>query len=343
MLLIKLLLLCGVSTYHIGNSLTFDSLGRGLDGVYSMERVYDAYGYDYTLGLHVDSNTTMKMQWDNPNGELTNGVDFTKGGNYTTALANGGWDALTLQPFAGTGSTLGQDVEAIQNFRALAPYARHYIYQTWPRQSDGNYTTYWENMSTNFTLSSPTAHSRNYYKSLRNSLDSETLFEIPTGEVRNNINKAIESGDITEITANDMYRDNTHASWIIGRYVATMTVFSTIERKDINGFIPPEESFPSDILTPAIYTKLNKIIWDTVSTYPFAAISDWNYDGYVDNVDLDIIFDQYGLKTDGKDILLWQRNFRPREMQQAFTQQIPEPSCWIFMLPLLVSRHFRKK
>lgn len=329
----------GFSSYHIGNSLTFDSLGNSSsniqNGPYGIESIADFYGIDLEMSMHVDSSQALHSIWNNPMGK--GGIDAkrTPYNDFTNALTNYQWDALTLEPYLSQGATLGSDKEAISNFITLANEANSvktfYVYQVWPRQSWGNYTEYW-NLNTEYTDNITTRPTKKYYESLMNWAHSTyttqgiPVLEIPTGEVWNNINLGIESGYITEITMADMYRDDLHASGPIGRYVAAATVFSTMTKTNITDLIPPSQFSPV-YLAPPLYSKLNEIIWKTVQDHYFSGISDKNNDGWVDSDDLSVIMEG---EANGREFLAWQRNYRAAPTFNS----VPEPNTLILSILL---------
>ncbi len=343
------ILLCGIfatnlygfSSYHIGNSLTFDSLGNSSsniqNGPYGIEDIAGFYGIDLTMSMHVDSSQALHSIWNNPNGAGGIDAERTPYGNYTNALANYQWDALVLEPYLSQSANLGTDKEAISNFITLANEANSvktfYVYQVWPRQSWGDYTDSWLTPSPNED-SYPTRPRREYYENLMEWAYSEytlqgiSVLEIPTGEVWNNINIAINSGEITEIVMREMYRDDLHGSGRLGRYVAAATVFATITKTNISDLIPPEQFSPS-YYNPVVYEKINKIIWETVENHYYAGISDKNNDGWVDNDDLSVIMEG---EANGREFLAWQRNYRAAPTFNS----VPEPNTLILSILLLI-------
>lgn len=327
-MILKLLLLCTVNTYHIGNSLTFDSLGNSesniQNGPYGIERIADYYGVDLNMSMHVDSSQGLKSIWDNPLG-VGGIVDAQRSpyNDFTNAFSNFTWDKVVLEPYRKPGETLGTDKEMIANFMGLSPNSTFYIYQVWPPQSFGNYDDYWLS-NWEYTDNVVTRPMRSYYQALMPYLNqNQVVREIPTGEILFNIHESIESGYITEFSFSDLYRDDLHASGNLGRYIAATTVFSTMLKMDVTNLLPPE-TFSPGLVAPSAYEKINQIIWDTVSLNRYSGISDINDDNFVDTADLNLILDGYGTEYDGRDILLWQRNFNPAPTLQAL--QVPEPS-----------------
>ena len=100
-----------------------------------------------------------------------------------------------------------------------------------------------------------------------------TVREIPNGEVWNQVILAIESGEITEISSMaSLYRDDLHASYQIGRYLAAATNFAVMFQTNPSGMVPPSPQF-SQAYPQSLYDKLNQIIWDVVTSDPHTGIS----------------------------------------------------------------------
>lgn len=336
-----------VSTYHIGNSLTNDGLG-GNDtgsmqtGTYGLEAFGDLYGYDYTLAMHIDAGQGLRSMWDNPQGE--GGIDAKRlpYGGYSNALTNYKWDAVFLEPFRKQGETFGTDKQAITNFINLTQTnpdnanTIFYIYQVWPQRSDGdyNYTQYWASGSPNIdsTIVRP---KRRYYDNLMAwahdtfTANGTIIREVPTGEVWNRVSLAIQSGEITGITMDDLYRDNLHASKEIGRYLASATIFATLFKQDINGMVPPVAQF-GEAYPQSLYDQFNQIIWDVVTSDPDTGVTDFNNDGWVDANDLAAWQTGYAAGDySGRDLLYWQRTYRAAAA--AAFAVVPEPATLIMV------------
>lgn len=338
--------LAAFNSYHIGNSLTNDGLGNNSGnvqtGTYGLEAMGDLYGYDYSLSMHIDTSQGLTSIWDNPAGV---DVKRTPYGDFTNALTNYQWDAVVLEPYRKPSETLGTDKAAITNFINLThsnpanANTIFYIYQVWPQQSYGNYTTYWNSASPNVdsTLVRPM---RQYYDNLmawaRDTYNANgtIIREVPTGEVWNRINLAIEAGEITGITMADLYRDDLHASGPLGRYVAAATVFATLFQQDVNGMVPPPAQFGT-IFPQSLYDQFNRIIWQVVTSDPDTGIADFNNDGWVDAGDLAEWKSGYATgEYTARDFLYWQRSYR--NTIQATLAVVPEPSSIAIALTLAV-------
>jgi hypothetical protein len=362
-----------VTSYHIGNSLMEDGLG-GFDGknpqvgVYRLETMARTYGYDYSLGTHLDYSQPMHAIWSNPNGVGSEGVNQSRQpyGYWDNALANYHWDHVLFEPYYSGQSTVGSDKESIGNF---INYTRQnpanlntifYAYQVWPQQawinSAGSYTNYWNSYDlsqiSDSTLTRPMRAQYDYLMDWAQSTYAPQgilVRTIPNGEVWNQVSLAIEAGEISELTVPDLYRDGLHGSYSIGRYLATVTNFATMFQTDPRGMVTATlfgTTYPQ-----SLYDKLNKIVWQVVSSDPYTGIADFNDDGYVSQADLALWQSSYGLSaagdadgdgdTDGQDFLVWQRAIQNISTISAMI--VPEPATILLLSTGLILFGGRRK
>ncbi len=351
-----------VSSFHIGNSLMNDGLGNVAGqvqtGTYGIEAIADFYGHDdYLVSMHIDSSMAMHTIWDNPDGappDVLIDVKRTPYGSYTNAFANYHWDHVLLEPYLSQEAEFGTDKAAMANFIDLARQnpANHdtvfYVYQVWPRQFDGNYSTNWLSPSPDDD-STRTRAKREYYDHFMDwaheTYDPQGILvrEIPVGEVWHRINLMIESGEITGITTADLYRDQIHASVSLGRYLAAATNFATMFQTDIRGLVLPAAQFGS-AYPQSLYDQFNEVIWEVVTSDSDTGIADFNDDGSVSSADLTIWKNAFGVSaagdtdgdgdTDGQDFLNWQRNYggEPPALNSSTASAIPEPTAVLLAL-----------
>jgi hypothetical protein len=344
--------------------------GNSQTGTYGLESMGRMYGYDYSLGMHIDSSMSMRSIWENPAGNGADGVNVWRRtyGKWDSALVDLHWDHVLFEPYLSQSSKLGDDKEMIGNF---INYTRQnsanldtdfYVYQVWPQQSwinsAGSYSNYWNSYDlSQISDNSETRPYRAQYEYLmdwaQNTYASQGILvrTVPNGEVWNQVSLAIESGEITELALPDLYRDNLHGSYSIGRYLAAATSFATMFQTDPTGMPVPIQfgtSYPQ-----SVYDKLNEIIWDVVSSDPYSGIADFNDDGYVSQMDLALWRTSYGVSaaadadgdgdTDGQDFLIWQRAVQSISALSAVT--VPEPATALLLscgLILLSGRRNRR-
>ena len=267
-------------TYSVGNSLTWDSKPANY-GI-----IADATaGVTTTFGYHIRCGMPLNYIVANPT-EVC--VTPTGSGTYEPALSGNTWDAISIQPFPGPGSTLATDASAIATFTALAPTATPYIYAAWPsRPAAGtSFADIWDLPSSGLDGQS-TILSRDYFEDLitraRAAQPSGTpqVRMIPIGEVFVAFEQAINGGSLPTFTSiRDLYRDDLHLA-NVGRFLASTTAISTIYGIDPRGlsvdgiadFNSDPASWPTDqTITPELKLQLQTMVWDVVSTNPYTGV-----------------------------------------------------------------------
>ncbi len=270
-----------VRSYHIGNSLTNDSLGNLKRSTESsgLQEIAASYGQQLSIGFHIDSGRSLHTIWENPQGYGKEGINLTRApyNGFSNALPNYTWDAVVLQPYMSKGATLGSDKQMIANFAAMTSgNPNFYILQIWPQQKwaarEGSYQNYWDGSSVHHD-STPMQPRRAYYQNLMSELDSRYRM-IPIGEIFYEVAEAIEEGEFPELTGmSDFYRDNVHLSQKLGRYVATTALYATMYDHDIRDLTPPKTFLDPSSPTPTVMKRLNEIIWEVLTSDPYSGIS----------------------------------------------------------------------
>ncbi|QEG34705.1 hypothetical protein [Bythopirellula goksoeyrii] len=342
------------TSYHIGNSLTYDSLGnvKKTTNNSGFQEIAAFYGQTQAIGFHVDGGQPLHAIWNNPlgvPGSSDDDLDETREpyNGYSNALPNYSWDAVVLEPYFSQGATLGSDKQMLANFAGITSSSPwFYIMQVWPQTTWGDYQTYWDGPSLD-SDSTPTQPRREFYQNLMGDLDNRYRM-IPTGEVIYEIAKALATDAYPELAGLSIYnpadddlsfhRDTIHLSADLGRYVATATMYSTMHKQDIRGLVPPSNIFDPLVLTPSIADRLNSIIWDVVSSSPYSGIADFNDDGYVNATDLTLWQNEFGTTYDGSDFLNWQRQLLGGSNLLASAVPVPEPTSLALFVVFVVSQ-----
>ncbi|MDH3308539.1 MAG: S8 family serine peptidase, partial [Acidimicrobiia bacterium] len=169
-----------VTSFHIGNSLTWDLEPVGLEAL-AAER-----GYRHDTGYHIRCGSTLEGIWANPTDTCV--LPEPEFGFFTEALADHAWDAVMVQPYPGASSTLLDDESTVLNMIAMArdnpasQATRFYVYTGWPNLSTfGNWAA-----SAIDDDATPTVHAREYFEHLirRVRLQTEAdVFIVPVGDV----------------------------------------------------------------------------------------------------------------------------------------------------------------
>jgi hypothetical protein len=233
-------------------------------------------GFAAEAGYHIRANATLPYIAANPSDvTLTESFGFQKNyGTWDNALANYSWDVLTVQTYVG--STLGADTAAFNQFKNVAGSARTYLYAAWPSRL--NFQAEWDASSVNDsgTLSSQSAQ---YFDNLLSALGGDTHI-IPVGAVLSRLNQEIGLGHISALSSiDDLYRDDLHLSLGVGRYVASVTAFSTIYGMSAEGLSVPwmfynEDGSPSELtIDTGLRDQLASIAWDVVSNDPRTGVA----------------------------------------------------------------------
>lgn len=266
------------TSYHIGNSLTWDSRPEWMDDLAAQKGL----GL-HRAGWHDRGGASLSHLWANP--EDINVTPAEPYGSYPNALPNYKWSAVTLQtyePFA-EDATLADETQAALNFINLTrtnpqnDQTVFYILGAWPR-SDSDYATAWlaEFPDDGGKL---VERSRAFYETMLARVRAGTeaeVYIIPTGEVIYQLKLLIDKGELAGITSVDqLYRDSTHLSLDFGRYIAGATMFATLHRVNPEGLYDPDYpdlNDPNNPFSAEIYTQLNNVIWDVVSHYQYSGV-----------------------------------------------------------------------
>jgi hypothetical protein len=160
----------------------------------------------------------------------------------------------------------------------MAPDAQLYVYAGWPNiggaqypVTGASYEQVWSEPSAN-SADAPTDQVKAYYDNLYDALStSMSVHIIPVGYVLERLDQEMRAGHISGFgDAYDLYRDPYHLTTDVGRYVAGMTVFSTIFGRSAAGLEIPFDIYANggqSILSgnPVLRDQLAGLVWDVVS------------------------------------------------------------------------------
>ena len=342
-----------VNSFHIGSSLTWDSQPLGIAAI------AQDYGFDHTAGHHIRCSGSLNAIVGDPTDTCV--APVTEFGTYNEALPNHQWDAVTMESHRSRSfsSTLLSDATSILSIidTALANPANSdttfYIYSAWPRLEF--FETVWTS-SVPDVDSTPTKDAREYIEHLVNRVlaaTNEKVALIPVGEVLYELDQRMEAGLIPGFTdIGDFFRNDIHLKGDLGRYTVGVTVFATMYGINPTGSTKPDGFYGSEsAYTPDIYEAIHDAVWDVVSGNPNAisifSPADFQPDGLVDNVDLSVWAEAFGvdalgdtdrdIDTDGADFLTWQREFQenpPLLVNSVSKAIVPEPSSGLLVLIL---------
>lgn len=306
-----------ISLYQIGNSLTNNSTPEGVRAMATLA------GLDVSGGYHVRGNSTLEEIWNDAEGS---GVLFDEEvGRFNAALPNQAWDHITLQVSDGGVLTVDDNVAWMGQFRDLARLnpdnadTKYYMYGAWP------WTSRWQDWENPLSPTEASWHTRatfdEVYERLEATMPGEFSY-IPAGEVFDTIRQR-QDGEAFEGRRfiSNFYLDAIHLNEI-GRYVAATTVFSTVFRTNPIGVpVPRDQSgWGFDRLSDELALEIQEVVWEVVSQDPRTGVilpGDFNVDTRVDEVDLQILLDSFGARTnvtadtngdnrvDSEDVMVW--------------------------------------
>jgi hypothetical protein len=270
----SLLLSCAAvadSSYHIGNSLTWDMYMPAL------QQIAANFGESLTPGYHIRASKSLVFMLNNPSD-----VTIASPSIWPSALPGQQWSFVSFEPYPDpdTPSTLQTDITAAQTFIALvskpsSPTTVFFIYEAWPDQNAflGDYDAYWHQSIPN-NLDQKTLLARQYFDALFQRLNVQygnavTLRVIPIGDVLARINELILAGQFPGAgNITDFYRDTYHMG-SAGRFMAAITAFATMYGRNPSG--APYAAYlqfndGKVILTSQMAAQLESIVWDVVTS-----------------------------------------------------------------------------
>ncbi len=333
------------TSYHVGNSLTWDSRPQWMDD-FAVQKVVG----DHTVGYHVECGKSLPYIWDHPDSSCV--APVPQFGLYAEALPAHEWDALTLQPFNGGGATLAVDTARILDFLNLARTnpangdTAVYLLGAWPAKTGFSDTWLAEVPDADNT---PAQRARQYYDHLLNRVRASTdaeVYLIPSGAVLFELDARMKRGEVPGFdSVADLYRDNLHLTTDVGRFVAAATMFATLHRTTPHGLVHPnftDLTDPDNPFSSELYESLYDAIWDVVTSTVLTGVltpGDFDRDGDVDAFDLGVWQGGFGTAegttaadgdadgdgdVDAFDLGLWQANFGSGAAAAPST--VPEPT-----------------
>ena len=258
-----------INSFHIGNSLTWDSQPKGIAEIAKNQ------GYKASAGYHITCGKPLTHISQNPKDVCVKVVpEF---GYWGDALVKNKLDFVTMQPFRGA-STLKSEADAIINFIELCRSGEQnkdtifYIYATWPPQL--NYTKTWTSEFPNKDDQS-TVLCAQYFdhiiKRVRQRTDA-TVYLIPAGEVLYNLDLAFKKGRVKGLpNVQALFRDKVHLATDLGRFAVALTKYCTIYKQAPEGILKPEGYYGKDDskFTPEYYQLVYETVRKVIKNNPY--------------------------------------------------------------------------
>ncbi len=252
-----------IDVYHVGNSLTWDGQPR------TVQEFAESRGETHDMGYHIRCSWSLTRMLTDPTNTC---VSPTSYGTFEPGLSQNAWDAVTLQPYPSVRTTIQSEADSILSMinttrsNSANANTKFYIFTGWPTRGtliDGWNAETADEDNTPFQLSRDTHH--HVYNRVVAATDAE-VYLIPVGEIIYQLATTIQDGGIDGLTSyTQLYRDDFHMSYGLGRYVASATTFSTLYGDDLQGIALPGYS-------AAIGDAVNAIIWNEVRTNAFTGV-----------------------------------------------------------------------
>jgi hypothetical protein len=270
------------SSYHIGNSLTWDGQPEAVAAMASQRN------RELRVGYHIRCGSPLPRIAGDDETCVDPAPPF---GVWRQALAHHPFHVITIQPH--TGSTLKADeavileiIDSAQHAPAGAP-TQFFIYQAWPAMDadDSDYTALWNRPATDHD-DQRMVYSREYFEHLlrrvRRARPAAPIGMIPAGEVLAELDRRLKEGSLRLMdyqSAADFYRDRLHLS-VPGRFVAGSTIHAVIHDEDPTGLIKPDRFYNEvdDLeanlrwrghhLTPELQQAVQQLVWTVVTQRP---------------------------------------------------------------------------
>ena len=258
------------SSYHIGNSLTWDMYMPALPDIAA------SFGASLTPGYHIRTSHSLVYILNNPSDATIASPSI-----WPTALPSQPWTFVAFEPYPDpvTPSTLQTDITAAQTFIGLVPKTASpptvfFIYEAWPDQNAflTDYDAYWNQTIPN-DPGQLTLLARQYFDALLQRLTaiygkSVTVRVIPVGDVLDRIDQLIAAGQFVGATSiKDFYRDTYHMGQA-GRFMAAITALATMYGHNPTGAPWADYLQFNDgkvVLDAQMAAQLEGIVWDVLT------------------------------------------------------------------------------
>ncbi|GAB4167614.1 MAG: hypothetical protein Fur0032_05680 [Terrimicrobiaceae bacterium] len=249
--------------YTIGNSYS--------DHVVGIPAVSLSLGWPIDFGRHMIPGAGLTFIWNNPS------VGITEQGPYPQALPGKAWDFVTLQPWD---EPLGVATASAGQFAALLfdqnPTARVLILATssftkLPNSPAGAFSAAFESQPA--TNLGSRAFFEGLVDNLRGAFPGRTIALAPIQHVMAELDHRLANGEvIPEVATISDVLDGTGHFNARGRYLATLTLFSTMFRVPPTGAV--RQNFASGYSVSEAFAEYAwDLVWDVVSSEPYAAMN----------------------------------------------------------------------
>lgn len=258
-----------VNSFHIGNSLTWDSQPKGI------AEIAKNNGYKASAGYHITCGKPLTHISQNPKDVCVKVVpEF---GYWGDALVKNKLDFVTMQPFRGA-STLKSEEDAIINFIELCRSSEQnkdtvfYIYATWPAQLGyaKTWTTAFPDKDDQATILCA-QYFEHIIKRVRKRTDAP-VYLIPAGEVLYNLDLELRKGRVKGLPhVQALFRDKVHLTTDLGRFAVALTKYCTIYKQKPEGVLKPKGYYGKNAsaFSPEYYQLVYETVRKVIENNPY--------------------------------------------------------------------------
>ena len=258
-----------INSFHIGNSLTWDSQPKGIAAI------ANGQGYKASAGYHITCGKPLTHISKNPKDVCVKVVpEF---GYWGDALVKNKLDFVTMQPFRGE-STLKSEADAIINFIELCRSGVQnkdtvfYIYATWPPQLDYSKTWISEFPDKDDAKTVLCAqYFEHIIKRVRKRTDA-TVYMIPAGEVLYNLDLELRKGKVKGLAnVQALFRDKVHLTHDLGRFAVALSKYCTIYKQNPEGITKPAGFYGKNdsAYSPEYYQLVYETVRKVIKNNPY--------------------------------------------------------------------------
>lgn len=244
-----------ITSYHIGNSLTWDARPTAYPDLSAQ------LGLEHESGHHILCGKSLAFIVRRHH--LTC-KDETPFGRWREALPGSVWDTVSLQLYPHIDSTLTTETAAAIKLIDLAQEnpenadTQFVIYGAWPAQIDHeSYAEAWLAETDPDDPDTPSAHSRAYQRAAFEKIaaarpDANITF-LSTGELffqaEQKIKEAVDNGEdwlgLTDVSG--FYHDEFHMSSKTGRWLAALAMWKAVTGGDPSTLVPSDADFHTEL------------------------------------------------------------------------------------------------
>ena len=254
--------------YMVGNSLTDNVKYEGF------QQLAESRGHTHIWGRHMIPGAPIWWLWEHAD----SGFHQHPFGHYPQALAQHGWDAITLQPFSMYSKEFAHAKKFIELAVKKSPQVQFFIYAQWMGRTSGDFDLYWQKteLQRDHWGCGFKAHYETLVRELRRDMpDIKPPRLIPAGHAMYLLNQKIKAGLVPGYTSIfDVYNDGIHLN-NVGAYIAGCSFFAAIYGETPVG-LPVGEGYarePGNVHHAELGPDLARLIHETATAHPLTGVT----------------------------------------------------------------------